>query len=269
MKLDVKNLEVDINKARILKNFSLSAEDGEFIALLGPSGCGKSTFLKTIVGINHPASGEILLGGRDINNLPPNKRNAVIVFQDLRLFPHLTVEENIAFPMKMQGVPKEQRQKAVSDLLEKIQLPGLEKRRISQLSGGQQQRVAIARALAAKPDLLLLDEPFSSLDENLRDDIRQLVLSLQREYKITTILVSHDYQEAFSMANRVAVMFDGTVVQYDTPDNICSNPSDERVSTYLGNKKYFSCSIKDSLILKENLTLPDGEYEIIIKPKNS
>ena len=268
MKLTVKDLNVNINKTNILKNFTIEAEDGEFIALLGPSGCGKSTFLKTIVGINTPSAGQILLGERDLVSIPPNKRSAVIVFQDLRLFPHMTVAENIAFPLKMQGVSKTERMSAADILLEKIQLPGFGNRRIHQLSGGQQQRVAIARALAAKPDLLLLDEPFSSLDENLRDDIRKLVLSLQREYDITTILVTHDYQEAFSMANRVAVMSEGTVIQYGTPDEICNAPADSRVSDYLGSKKYFSCRIEDSVIKKDNLMLPDGEYEIIIKAKD-
>lgn len=268
MKLNVNNLNVNINKAHILKNFSLDVEDGEFVALLGPSGCGKSTFLKTIVGINTPSAGQILLGKRDLVSIAPNKRNAVIVFQDLRLFPHMTVAENIAFPLKMQGVSKEERMKTADILLEKIQLPGFGKRRIHQLSGGQQQRVAIARALASRPDLLLLDEPFSSLDENLRDDIRKLVLSLQKEFRITTILVTHDYQEAFSMASRVAVMSEGSVIQYGTPDEICNAPADSRVSAYLGSKKYFSCRIEDSTIKKDNLVLPDGEYEIIIKPKD-
>ncbi len=255
MELKVNNLNVNINKAHILKNFSLHVRDGEFVALLGPSGCGKSTFLKTIVGINTPESGTIILGENDLLTIPPNKRNAVIVFQDLRLFPHMTVAENISFPLKMQGVRKDERMKKATMLLEKIQLPGFENRRIHQLSGGQQQRIAIARALAAKPDLLLLDEPFSSLDENLRDDIRHLVMSLQKESGITTILVTHDFQDAFSMASRVAVMSEGTVLQYGTPDDICTSPADARVSAYLGNRKYYQ------------VTLPDGEYEVILKPK--
>ena len=220
MELSLKNISVALSGEEILDSISLTVDDGAFISLLGASGCGKSTLLKTIAGIITPSSGSVFLNGVCADRLPPHKRGTVIVFQDLRLFPHMTVAENIAFPMKMRGVTKEEYMRTTIGLLEKVQLEGFEGRRIREMSGGQLQRVALARALAANPNVLLLDEPFSSLDENLREDMRQLVLRLQKDYRITTILVTHDRQEALSMSDKIALMMDGRILQYDTPENI-------------------------------------------------
>lgn len=161
-------------------------------------------------------------------NVPPHKRGAVIVFQDMRLFPNMTALENVAFPIKMQGVPKRQRLEQAGQLMKSVQLCGLESRRINELSGGQQQRVALARALAAQPRLLLLDEPFTALDNELKEEIRALVLELHRKFRTTTVLVTHDRQEAFAMADRIAVMREGRVMRQGARDEMAA---------YLGNKE--------------------------------
>ena len=196
MELELKNISVDLSNKKILKSINLKVHNGEFISLLGSSGCGKSTMLKTIAGIINQNEGSIILGGKVADKIPAYKRKTVIVFQDFRLFPHMTVAENISFPLKMTGTNKTSCREKALVLLEKVQLKGFEDRHVDQMSGGQMQRVALARALAAEPSLLLLDEPFSSLDINLRKDMRELILSLQREYKITPILVTHDKEEA-------------------------------------------------------------------------
>ena len=225
MKLTIENLSAGYDTGVVLKNLSIGVAEGEFLSLLGPSGCGKTTLMKTIAGILPAAEGKILLDGRDITNLPIQKRGTVIVFQDMRLFPHMSVAENVAFPLKMQGVPKAERLKIAGELLEKVQMGEYASRRPAALSGGQQQRVALARALAAKPKLLLLDEPFSALDENLREDMRALVLELRQEFHMTVILVTHDREEALSMSDRIALMFDGKLIQTGTPRDVYTRPA--------------------------------------------
>lgn len=226
--LEVNGLFVDIKGQPILKGVDFSVKSGELMGLLGPSGCGKSTLLKAVAGILSPKSGSILIGGEDMANVPPHKRGAVIVFQDMRLFPNMTALENVAFPIKMRGVPKRQRLEQAEQLMKSVQLCGLEKRRINELSGGQQQRVALARALAAQPRLLLLDEPFTALDNELKEEIRALVLELHKKFRTTTVLVTHDRQEAFAMADRIAVMRDGRVMRQGARDEMAE---------HLGNKE--------------------------------
>ena len=226
--LEVNGLFVDIKGQPILKGVDFSVKSGELMGLLGPSGCGKSTLLKAVAGILPPKSGSILIGGEDMANVPPHKRGAVIVFQDMRLFPNMTALENVAFPIKMRGVPKRQRLEQAEQLMKSVQLCGLERRRINELSGGQQQRVALARALAAQPRLLLLDEPFTALDNELKEEIRALVLELHRKFRTTTVLVTHDRQEAFAMADRIAVMRDGRVMRQGARDEMAA---------HLGNKE--------------------------------
>lgn len=211
MKLSIEHLSVELGGNPILRDLCLQLPDGAFLALLGPSGCGKSTLLKAIAGIVPIKSGSICLGEQDITQTAIHKRGTVILFQEMRLFPHMNVEDNIAFPLKMQGIKKEERLRAAQELLEKVQLGGYGKRRIHQLSGGQQQRVALARALAARPKLLLLDEPFSALDADLRQEMRDLVRNLHNEFSMTTIMVTHDRQEAYTIADRVVDMKDGSI----------------------------------------------------------
>ena len=206
MKLNIEQLTVELGGNKILSDLNLNISEGEFVALLGPSGCGKSTLLKAIAGIVPAKAGKISLGDKDITQTAIHKRGTVILFQEMRLFPNMNVEDNIAFPLKMQGMKKAERSKIAGELLEKVQLGGYGKRRIHQLSGGQQQRVALARALAARPKLLLLDEPFSALDEELRQEMRDLVLQLHRDFAMTTILVTHDRNEASAMADRIVNM---------------------------------------------------------------
>lgn len=226
--LEVNGLFVDIKGQPILKGVDFSVKGGELMGLLGPSGCGKSTLLKAVAGILPPKSGSILIGGENMANISPHKRGAVIVFQDMRLFPNMTALENVAFPIKMRGVPKRQRLERAAQLMKSVQLWGLESRRINELSGGQQQRVALARALAAQPRLLLLDEPFTALDNELKEEIRALVLELHKKFRTTTVLVTHDRQEAFAMADRIAVMQDGRVMRQGARDEMAA---------HLGNKE--------------------------------
>lgn len=211
MGLMIDKLNVKLQKDEILNQVSLEIYDGEFVSLLGPSGCGKTTLLKSIAGLLEVESGDIRLDGVSLNDVPPEKRGTVVVFQDLRLFPHLTVEKNIMFPMELRKVPKEVQKKTVKKLLEDVQLSGFEQRKIRQMSGGQQQRVALARALAANPKVLLLDEPFSGLDEELRVEMAALVKKLHDEWKITTILVTHDKREALQLSDRIVTMSNGEI----------------------------------------------------------
>ena len=269
MKLEIKDLSVELNKTRILKGIDLEIEDGEYLSLLGPSGCGKSTLLKTIAGLIPVSSGTVSLGGEIINEVPAYKRGTVIVFQDMRLFPNMTVAENVAYPLRIKGMNKSERLRKAEEYLGYVRLDGLGDRKISRLSGGQQQRVALARALASEPQIVLLDEPFSSLDENLREDMRKLVKDLHRRFHMTTVMVTHDRQEALAMADRVAIMFDGQIVQDGTPDEILMHPADERVSQYFGNNSYIRGIIISGVFtaidgsgLTCRIDRPDGEYNL-------
>ncbi len=271
-KLIIDRLSVELNRSVILDDLTLQVKEHEFLSLLGPSGCGKSTLLKSIGGIVPVKSGAIRLDGELINDKPSYRRGTVIVFQDMRLFPNMSVAENVAYPLRIKGIKKSDRLGKAEEYLEHVQLSGLGNRRISQLSGGQQQRVALARALAAEPKLLLLDEPFSSLDENLRGDMRQLVKKLHREFGMTTVMVTHDRQEALSMADRVAIMFSGKIVQTGTPEMILSSPADERVSGYFGGNRYVHGIVKGGVFTALDgsgqswcVSLEDGEYDLMIR----
>lgn len=270
MGLEITNLQVDLQKQEILHGISLSIQNGEFISLLGPSGCGKTTLLKTIAGLLDARCGEICWNGSSLMKLPPEKRGTVIVFQDLRLFPHMTVEKNLAFPMELQRVPKEEQQSRIKRLLAAVQLSGFEKRSIREMSGGQMQRIALARALAAAPKVLLLDEPFSGLDEQLRLEMGALVKQLHEEWKITTILVTHDKREALQMSDRIALMQEGRIVQYDTPQNSFSHPVSRAAADYFGKANYlagqvsggsFHCSLGNF-----PADVPDGSYLGMLRP---
>ena len=270
MKLEINNLSVVLDGQSILRDVSLEVRDGEFVSLLGPSGCGKTTMLKTIAGLLPVGGGEIFLGDQEVSHVPTHKRGAVVVFQDLRMFPHMTALENVAFPLKMQGIPKKERLKIAAEYLKKVQLEGREDQPVAQMSGGQQQRVALARALAAKPKLLLLDEPFSALDENLREDMRVLVKQLQQELAVTTILVTHDRGEALSMSDRVALMFGGRIVQIGTPRQVYHHPGSRQVADYFGNCVYIPGSVEQGLFTGGGLTCrverPDGRCTLMLRP---
>lgn len=269
-KLYLKNLYVNLDRKEILKDIHFDVKKGELVSLLGPSGCGKSTLLKTIAGLIEPENGDILVDGEQIKGIAPEKRGIVIVFQDLRLFPNMNVLENVEFGLKMKGIDKNTRKIKALDMLEKVGLAGFEKRKVFELSGGQKQRIALARAAAAEPEVLLLDEPFSSLDESLRQKMRELVMTLQRQLKITTVMVTHDQSEALLMSDRVAVMLDGKIIQYDTPRNVYEHPSCPEVANYFGEMNYIK-----GIVEKETFKSPigdfkasviDGDYTLMLKP---
>nr|WP_280517805.1 ABC transporter ATP-binding protein [Falsirhodobacter halotolerans] len=207
---------------------------GEMLALLGPSGCGKTTILRMIAGLVEPTSGSIRLNGREILQIPVHKRNMGMVFQAYALFPHLTVAENIAFGLEMRGIPKSDRAAKVARALDLVKLTGLGDRRITQLSGGQQQRCAIARSLVIEPELLLLDEPLSNLDAKLRDEMRDEIREIQSRTGVTAIFVTHDQDEALSMADRLAVMSAGKLEQIGTPRQIFDQPQTDFVASFIG-----------------------------------
>ena len=270
MKLEIGNLTAGYDADVVLRDLELSVAEGEFLSLLGPSGCGKTTLMKTVAGILPAKAGTIRLDGRDITKEPIHRRGTVIVFQDMRLFPHKSVAENVAFPLKMRGVSREERLKKAEILLEKVQLGGFGSRRPGELSGGQQQRVALARALAAEPKLLLLDEPFSALDENLREDMRNLVLQLRQEFSMTVILVTHDREEALSMSDRVALMFGGRLVQAGTPEEVYRHPVSRQAADYFGNCVYLPGSVRAGRFRAAGVDcaadVPDGPYSLMLRP---
>ncbi|WP_455540114.1 ABC transporter ATP-binding protein [Terrisporobacter sp.] len=272
MSLKLENIKVNIGENEILHDINLDIKEGEFISLLGQSGCGKSTLLKTIAGLNELKEGKITLFGEQIQNKEPHKRGTVIVFQDLRLFPHLSVEKNIAFAMNLKKISKKEQKIMVRKLLKDVQLEGFENRKIKELSGGQMQRVALARALAANPKILLLDEPFSGLDEKLREEMGKLVKSLQIESKITMILVTHDKNEALQLSDKIALMIDGNIIQYDNPYNIYSFPISKEVANYFGKNNYFLGRVENNTFIcddfKINCNKMNGLYEAMVRPSS-
>jgi iron(III) transport system ATP-binding protein len=220
-------------RTQALNGFNLDVRRGQILALVGPSGCGKTTALRIIAGLDAPDAGSIAIGGRLVAgagvNVPPEKRRVALVFQDFALFPHLNVAGNVAF-----GLPKGAKRERVAELLALVRLDGLEQRMPHELSGGQQQRVALARALASEPDLILMDEPFSNLDPSIREEVRGEVRQLLRTVGITAIIVTHDQEEALSLAGEVAVMIDGVVLQTGTPSEIYGNPANRVVGEFVG-----------------------------------
>ena len=219
----------------VIDKMTLEIRDGEMLALLGPSGCGKSTTLFAICGIHKVSVGRILFGERDVTDLAPQKRNVGVVFQSYALYPHMTVAENIAFPLQVKNLRTADIKLQVDRIAELVHIEQLLKRRPAELSGGQQQRVALARALVRKPDVLLLDEPLANLDAKLRLEMRSEIRRLQLETGITAILVTHDQVEAMSMCDRIAIMNAGEIVQVATPTEMYSNPRTEFVAGFLGN----------------------------------
>jgi putative spermidine/putrescine transport system ATP-binding protein len=232
--LSASGLTKAFGPARAVTGFSLAVADGEYVALLGPSGCGKTTVLRMIAGITRPDAGEIRLSGQRIDALPPERRNIGLVFQSYALFPHMTVERNVAFGLRMRGVTAADVARRVTAALALVDLGGLGARYPRELSGGQQQRVALARALAIEPQVLLLDEPMSNLDAKLREQLRDELRALQRRLGITTIHVTHDQAEALALADRVVVMNDGRIVEDGTPRALYSSPRTRFAAEFLG-----------------------------------
>lgn len=219
---------------KVIKDVTLEIEGGEMVALLGPSGCGKTTLLRAIAGFIKPTQGRVLVDGGPIEHLPPNQRNIGIVFQNYALFPHMTVAENIAYGLQARSQSKQEVQQKVEEMIDLVQMRQMMDRLPKQLSGGQQQRVALARAMAIEPKILLLDEPFGALDKNLRLDMQIEVKRIQQQLGITTVMVTHDQEEALSMADRIAVINQGWLEQFDTPGNIYDRPGTVFVNQFVG-----------------------------------
>lgn len=238
--LVLKNLTKHFPGVTAVQDLWLEVQTCEIQALLGPSGCGKSTTLQMIAGVLQPDRGTIALEGQMLNGVPPEKRNIALVLQRGLLFPHLTIGENVAFGLKIRGVNRTEREEKAIAMLHQVQLDGFAERKPSELSGGQAQRVALARSLVIHPKLLLLDEPLSSLDANLREEMQDLILRLQAQTGVTMLIVTHDHAEAVVMSQRIALMFDGCLRQVDTPERIYQQPNDEMVAQFMGGVNFFS-----------------------------
>lgn len=247
--LSVSNLSKHFGDFTALNNISLDIKQGEFICFLGPSGCGKTTLLRAIAGLELPSEGQIVQAQRDITLLPPEQRDFGIVFQSYALFPNLTVADNIAFGLTNQGIKKGQAMEKVREWLKLVDLPNSEHKFPAQLSGGQQQRVALARALALSPGLLLLDEPLSALDAKVRAHLRHEICQLQKKLGITTIMVTHDQEEALTMADRIVVMNHGVVEQVGTPREIYQHPASEFIADFVGTMNFLEAKNEQSNLL--------------------
>ncbi|MEA5032498.1 MAG: ABC transporter ATP-binding protein [Sphaerochaeta sp.] len=233
--IELNGIDAGYEKGKpILKNFHLSVEQGELVSLLGPSGCGKTTTLRTIAGFIMAEQGSVTIGGKDYTNVPPNKRNIGLVFQNYALFPHLTVFDNVAYGLRRRKVEKPEIAKRVTEVLKLVSLNGFESRFPAQLSGGQRQRVALARSIVIQPELLLLDEPLSNLDAKLRDEMRAELSRLQHQLGITMIYVTHDQVEAMSLSSRIIVMNEGLIEQTGTPEQIYESPATPFVARFVG-----------------------------------
>lgn len=241
--LQLRHLTKKYNNFEAVRDLELNVPSGSLITLLGPSGCGKSTVLRMIAGFLNVTSGEILVDGKDISRVEPNYRDIGMVFQNYALFPHMTVESNVAFGLKMRRVPKQEQIERVRDALAMVQMTHLADRYPSQLSGGQQQRVALARAVVIKPKLLLLDEPLGALDRHLREGLQAELRDLQRQLGITSILVTHDQDEALYLSDYIAVMNGGRIEQLDTPIALYDRPQTEFVARFLGVPNIFASTV--------------------------
>lgn len=242
-----------------LRDVSLDARENEFVSLLGPSGCGKTTTLRIILGFILPDTGTIHIGGEDMTAVPPMRRGIGMVFQNYALWPHMTVFENIAYGLRVRRVPQSEVRQRVSEMLERVQLLGLEERYPAQLSGGQQQRVALARALVIRPSVLLLDEPLSNLDRKLRDDMRLELKQLHKTFRQTTIYVTHDQEEALSLSDRVVVMNSGRIEQVGTPREIYHSPTAPFVARFIGKASFLPVTIRHPDALGRSvLVMRDG-----------
>ena len=246
-----------------VNHINLEINDGEMVTLLGPSGCGKTTTLRMVSGFEYPTSGSVLIGGRDVAKVPPNKRGISMVFQSYALFPHLNVWENVAYGLDVAKVPKEEMISRTERVLEMMQLKGMERRFPNQLSGGQQQRVALARAVVIEPSVLLFDEPLSNLDAKLRESMRDDLRALQQRLGITSLYVTHDQSEAMAISDRIVIMKDGNIVQQGTPDQIYEQPVNRFVANFIGKANFIEGMFKgmdgNAAVVEvggHNLTIP-------------
>ena len=230
----VSQLAKSFGDVNVFQDINFEIEKGEFITLLGPSGCGKSTLLRCIAGLNQVDNGELWVDGENITDVSPQQREIGMVFQSYALFPNMTVEDNVAFGLKMKGISKSEARSEAKKMIDLVELDGKEKFYPSELSGGQRQRVALARALVVKPRILLLDEPLSALDAKIRKSLRQQILNIQRELNLTTVFVTHDQEEAMLLSDRIFLMDQGSIVQQGKPEEIYTKPVNEFVASFMG-----------------------------------
>jgi len=268
--IEIDQVEKVFNETQVILPLSLEIFSGEFLTILGPSGCGKTTLLRMIAGFEEPSLGVIKLNGKVINNLPPYKRDMNLVFQHYALFPHMNVEKNIQFGLKMKGVSLAEQKDRAEKAMRLTQLTEFRNRKPSQLSGGQQQRVAIARAIVNNPKVLLLDEPLGALDFKLRKDLQRELKNLQRELGITFIYVTHDQEEAMSMSDRIVVMNNGKIEQIGTPKEIYQRPASEFVASFIGENNFFTRDGKLFAVRPENIKVlneneKNGFYNGIVR----
>jgi ABC-type Fe3+/spermidine/putrescine transport system ATPase subunit len=273
----IKNLTRRFNDVVAVNNLNLEVTSGEMVAFLGPSGCGKTTTLRIITGLMLPSEGDVLFDGKSVITIPTEKRGAVMVFQKHLLFPTMDVAQNVGFGLKMAGVPKKDIERRVSEMLELVRLPGFEKRRPHELSGGQQQRIALARALIVRPKVLLLDEPLANLDANLRLEMRELIRTIQRETKTTSIFVTHDQEEAVMLADRIALMFGGVLQQFDVPQSFYERPNSATVAQFFRNSNTLPAVRKANqvetahgmlTINPDRVNQPDGKVAVTVRPED-
>ena len=260
--VEVEKVYKTFGEVKAVDGVSLKVAQGHFFSLLGPSGCGKTTLLRLIAGFEIPNSGDVLIDSKSMDGIAPNLRPTNMVFQNYAIFPHLNVEENVAYGLRKKNLPKEKKLKMINDSLELVGLEGLNKRSSNALSGGQKQRVALARALILKPKVLLLDEPLSALDKKLREQMQSELRNLQKAVGITFILVTHDQEEALTMSDKIAVMFDGKVEQIASPKELYERPASRRVASFIGAMNFVNAEILESngkVKVKSDLL---GKFEI-------
>lgn len=260
--LTIRHLSKSFGKTEVLHDISLEIAKGSFMTFLGPSGCGKTTMLRTIAGFYKPDSGDITIGERVINDVPSHQRNAIMVFQDYALFPHMTVQENVSYGLRIRGLDSHEIQDRVKRTMEYLGILGLEKRSPSQISGGQQQRVALARALVMEPEVLLLDEPLSNLDAKLRMNIRSELRQLQQRFGITTVYVTHDQSEALALSDEIAVMSGGRVIQVGSPLDIYFRPATEFVADFIGTANIIRGRVREASA--EGVTIEADGNDVIV-----
>ncbi|QWU16918.1 putative spermidine/putrescine transport system ATP-binding protein [Paenibacillus sophorae] len=273
VQLSIRNLTKRYKTGEGVTDISLDVKKGELVTLLGPSGCGKTTVLRSIGGFLEPDSGEIMIASRNVVKLPPEKRPTSMVFQGYNLWPHMSIYENLAFGLKIRKTPKAEIKSAVEDALRLVRLPGVEKKFPSQLSGGQQQRIAVARSLLLKPEVLLLDEPFSALDAKLRHEMREELREIQTETGLTMVFVTHDQEEALSLSDRIVVMNQGNIEQIAAPQDIYDSPDTLFVAQFIGKMNFLEGVVEEDKLRVGGLVFPNtkrlaGSIVIAVRPED-
>ena len=274
--IHVDNVTKMYGKNVVIQGLSAEIKPGEFFTLLGPSGCGKTTLLRMIIGFNTIEGGEIRVNDKVINNIPTNKRNMGMVFQNYAVFPHMSVRDNVAYGLKTRKVPRAERYKKADEILKLVKIDQYADRMPTQLSGGQQQRVALARAIVIEPEVLLMDEPLSNLDAKLRVEMRNVIKRIQHQIGITTVYVTHDQEEALAISDRIAVMNGGVIQQVGTPKHIYQRPANEFVSTFIGLSNLLDADCKDNTLdFSGNYRVPvntlkdgvSGKVHVAVRPE--